>query len=64
MEATLTDLARKTKEVVRPVQAGKEVVLTEHGEPFAKIVPFRKFDRKAAAKALRELGPINLPTRK
>ena len=64
MSATLTDLARKTKEVVRPVQAGKEVVLTQHGEPIARIVPIRKTDRKRLAEALRNLGPIDLPARK
>jgi prevent-host-death family protein len=64
MAATLTDLARKTKDVVRPVQSGKEVVLTERGKPFAKIVPFRSFDRKAALRILREMGPVKLPSRK
>jgi prevent-host-death family protein len=60
----LTELARKTKDVVRPVQAGKEVVLTEHGRPIAKIIPFREFDRKAALKIIREIGPVNVPSRK
>ena len=64
MEATLTELARKTKEVIRPVQAGKEVILTEHGQPFAKIIPYRKFGRKGLLKLLREMGPVNLPPRK
>ena len=64
VEATLTKLARKTKEVVRPVQAGKEVVLTEHGKPIAKIVPIRKTDRKRLAEAVMALGPIDLPSRK
>ena len=60
----MTDLARKTREVVRPVQAGKEVILTEHGKPIAKIVPFRKTERKRLVEALKALGPIDLPSRK
>jgi prevent-host-death family protein len=64
VEATLTELARKTREVVRPVQAGKEVILTEHGKPFAKIVPIRKADRKRLVEALAALGPIELQPRK
>jgi prevent-host-death family protein len=64
VEATLTELARKTREVVRPVQAGKEVILTEHGKPIAKIVPIRKSDRKRLAEAMMSLGPIELTSRK
>lgn len=40
MEATLSELHRETRRVIRPViHAGKEVVLTEHGSPVARIVP-------------------------
>ena len=40
MEATLTDLARRTKEVIRPViHGGKRVFLTEHGKVVAEIRP-------------------------
>ena len=60
MKATLTELRRLTTDVVRPVRAGREVTITEHGEPFARIVPFRSFDRKAALKILRAMGPVNL----
>lgn len=41
MKATLTELARNTRSVVRPViRHGSEVVLTEFGKPVAKIVPY------------------------
>jgi antitoxin (DNA-binding transcriptional repressor) of toxin-antitoxin stability system len=41
MEATLTELARHTRAVVRPViRHGNEVILTEFGKPVAKIVPY------------------------
>ena len=40
MEATLTDLHRETKKVVRPVIHGRETVMvTEFGQPCAKITP-------------------------
>lgn len=65
MTATLTELRRDTSKVVRPaIHAGQTVVLTEHGEPCAKIVPVRKIDRKALCQALIDLGPIEFLPRK
>ena len=64
MEATLTELRRDTSRVVRAADNGKEVILTEHGEPRYKIVRMRKIDRAGLLQALRELGPIDLPSRK
>ena len=39
MQATLTDLQRSGRRVMRPVFAGQTVVITEHGRPVARIVP-------------------------
>jgi prevent-host-death family protein len=65
MTATLTELRRDTSKVIRPaIHAGEKVVLTEHGEPCAEIIPLRKIDRKALCQALIDLGPIELPPRK
>ena len=65
MKATLTELARHTSEVVRPViHGGKKVEITHHGQVCAEIRPVRKFDRKAALEALRAIGPVSLPARK
>lgn len=66
VEATLTDLRRKTTKVVRPaMHGGKEVTITERGEPTFKIVPVAKSaDRKAALELLRQIGPLELPPRK
>jgi prevent-host-death family protein len=64
MEATLTELRRQTSKVMRAVEHGQQITLTEHGEPRAKIVPLRKFDRQALCRALIDLGPIDLPPRK
>jgi prevent-host-death family protein len=41
MHATLSELHRETRRVVRPViHGGQEVVLTDFGKPVARIVPY------------------------
>ena len=41
MQATLSELHRETRRVVRPViHGGEEVILTDFGKPVARIVPF------------------------
>ena len=41
MKATLSELHRETRRVVRPViHGGEEVVLTEFGKPVALIIPY------------------------
>lgn len=41
MQATLSQLHRETRRVVRPVNhGGEEVVLTDLGKPVARIVPY------------------------
>jgi prevent-host-death family protein len=41
MQATLSELHRETRRIVRPViHGGEEVVLTEFGKPVARIVPY------------------------
>ncbi|MFM8983489.1 MAG: type II toxin-antitoxin system Phd/YefM family antitoxin [Spartobacteria bacterium] len=41
MQATLSQLHRETRRIVRPViHAGEEVVLTDFGKPVARIVPY------------------------
>lgn len=64
MEATLTELRRDTSRVVRAADKGQEVILTEHGQPRYKLTRVRKFDRKGLLQALRDLGPIEMPSRK
>jgi prevent-host-death family protein len=39
MQATLTELQRHPRKVMRPLHSGKSVVITEHGRPIARIVP-------------------------
>ena len=64
MKATLTELRRDTSRVVRAADNGEEVILTEHGEPRYKLQRVQSIDWKAAAAALRAIGPVNLPPRK
>ncbi|HSY74962.1 MAG TPA: type II toxin-antitoxin system prevent-host-death family antitoxin [Dongiaceae bacterium] len=64
MEATLTELRRDTSRVVRNADNGRKVILTEHGEPRYKLQRIQKIDRKAAAAALRAIGPVEFLPRK
>ena len=65
MKATLSELARQTAKVLRPViGGGKKVKLTQHGQVCAEIVPVPKVDRKAAWHALMEIGPVEIKPRK
>jgi prevent-host-death family protein len=41
MKASLSELHRETRRVVRPViHGGEEVVLTDFGRPVARIIPY------------------------
>jgi prevent-host-death family protein len=41
MKATLSELHRETRRIIRPViHGGEEVVLTDFGRPVARIVPY------------------------
>jgi antitoxin (DNA-binding transcriptional repressor) of toxin-antitoxin stability system len=41
MKATLSELHRETRRIVRPViHGGEEVILTDFGKPVARIGPF------------------------
>jgi prevent-host-death family protein len=64
MEATLTELRRDTSRVVRAADNGEDVILTEHGEPRYRLQRVRSIDRKAAAAALRAIGPVTFLPRK
>jgi prevent-host-death family protein len=64
VQATLTELRRDTSRVVRAADNGEEVILTEHGEPRYKLQRVQAIDRKAAAAALRAIGPVTFLPRK
>lgn len=64
MEATLTELRRDTSRVVRAADSGRDVVLTEHGQPKYKLKRIQAIDRKKAAAALQAIGPLDFLPRK
>lgn len=64
VEPTLTELRRDTSRVVRAADNGEEVILTEHGRPRYRLEPIKPIDRKAAAAALRAIGPVEFLPRK
>lgn len=39
MEATMNDLRTHTQELLETVLHGQEIVITYHGQPYAKLVP-------------------------
>jgi len=64
VKATLTELRRDTSRITRAADAGNTVILTEHGEPRYRLEAVKAIDRKAAAAALRAIGPVELPPRR
>lgn len=64
MQATLTELRRKTGKIIRAAERGVEVVLTEHGEARLTLTAIKPVDRKAAAAALKAIGPVEFLPRK
>jgi antitoxin (DNA-binding transcriptional repressor) of toxin-antitoxin stability system len=65
MKASLSELHRETAKIIRPViHGGKTLTLTDRGQDCAKVIPIPKIDRKAAWKAIKEIGPVNIKPRK
>ena len=59
MQATLSELHRETRRIVRPViHGGEEVILTDFGKPVARIVPFMPAITVSPAQA-RETGALD-----
>ena len=64
VKATLTQLRRQTGKIIRAAERGAEVVLTEHGEPRLSLTAIKPVDCKAAAAALKAIGPVEFLPRK
>lgn len=64
MQATLTQLRRQTGKIIRAAEQGAEVVLTQHGEARLVLTAVKPVDRKAAAAALKAIGPVEFLPRK
>lgn len=46
MEATSKDLRFHTKEILDAAMRGEEVIITFHGKPCAKIIPFTNMNQE------------------
>lgn len=64
MKATLTELRRDTSRITRAADNGRDVILTEHGEPRFRLQAIKPIDRKGALALLKAMGPVELPRRK
>jgi len=64
MEATLTELKRDAGKVIRAIEQGQTLTITDHGKPKARVVPCSPKDKVAAAKALMAIGPVEFLPRK
>lgn len=65
MRLGLREANQQFSKAIKAVRAGKEVVLTERGQPIAVIKPIKPKDAQAAAlQAMADEGLIALPSRK
>jgi prevent-host-death family protein len=65
MKLGLREANQHFSKAIKAVRAGKEVVLTERGQPIAVIKPIKdERDSEAALKRMADEGLITLPTRK
>lgn len=66
MRLGLREANQHFSKAIKAVRAGKEVILTERGQPIAVIKPIKLEEqtREAALKAMADEGLITLPSRK
>jgi prevent-host-death family protein len=65
MRLGLREANQHFSKAIKAVRAGKEVVLTERGQPIAVIKPIKaEQTQEAALKAMSDEGLITLPSRK
>lgn len=65
MKLGLREANQQFSKAIKAVRAGKEVILTERGQPIAIIKPIKEeFSPKAALTRMADEGLITLPTRK
>ena len=65
MKLGLREANQQFSKAIKAVRAGKEVVLTERGQPIAVIKPIKEQDaRQVAMQAMVDDGFLKLPSRK
>lgn len=56
MEISLSEAKARLTALVRPAEAGEDVILTRHGRPAVRLVPVKKpLDRAARRKLIEEI---------
>ena len=58
MNIGIYDAKSKLSELIDKVRAGKEVVITRHGEPVAKLVPMSPPQAADAAELVRDIRAL------
>lgn len=56
MKATAKDLRFHSKEILESTMRGEEVVITFHGKPTAKVVPYKQDSEKISEHSVKEEG--------
>ena len=52
MKATAKDLRFRSKDLIDAINRGEEVVITFHGKPCAKLVPYQEQEKKTGKNEL------------
>lgn len=61
MEATTNDLRSRTKDLLETVNNGEEIIITYHGKPCAKLVPYFETPIQSTADGIFALLSGNVP---
>ncbi len=56
MKATAKDLRFHSKEILESTMRGEEVVITFHGKPTAKVIPYKQDNEKPSKHMVKEEG--------
>jgi len=60
VEATANDLRSRTKDLLDTVINGEEVIITYHGRPCAKLVPYQEAKGKSSGSELFRIWRQNM----
>lgn len=61
MEATTNDLRSRTKDLLETVNNGEEIIITYHGRPCAKLVPYFETPDRPAVDGVFTILSGNVP---
>jgi prevent-host-death family protein len=61
VEATTNDLRSRTKDLLETVNNGEEIIITYHGKPCAKLVPYFETPAQSTADGIFALLSGSVP---